>query len=260
MSTPAKRGRPPRHPIDVLRTKIWFASLKKISKLPSGYAIEMAICPVRQAGKSDGNPRPRKFAAYAKGQRIPQRKGGKPGSVDLAEVRFPGSAAAFDSAIWHLLTCESVDREWIYSALRNLSWVSAALVGRQGVLRHPRQFHEGLAGLLSDLPACMETLAAALLFWRLAETIADAELRQQAIDSYLMLQPDLEALPELAGDLARELFQAIDTNFPHWVYSGARRDEIVVLTNELRTFRAGQALTRRDINLRIAELREGRAH
>jgi len=227
MSTPAKRGRPPRHPIDVLRTKIWFASLKKISKLPSGYAIEMAICPVRQAGKSDGNPRPRKFAAYAKGQRIPQRKGGKPGSVDLAEVRFPGSAA---------------------------------LVGRQGVLRHPRQFHEGLAGLLSDLPACMETLAAALLFWRLAETIADAELRQQAIDSYLMLQPDLEALPELAGDLARELFQAIDTNFPHWVYSGARRDEIVVLTNELRTFRAGQALTRRDINLRIAELREGRAH
>jgi len=254
MSASTKRGRPPRHPIDVLRTKIWFASLKKISKLPSAYAIEMAVCAAHQAGKSDGSPRPRKFAAYANGQRVPQRKGDAPGIVDLAEARFPGSAAAFYSPIWHLLASQSVDREWIYNALRNLSWVSFALVPG-GVVIHPRDFYEGLAGMLSDLPPCIHTLAAALLYWRLAEAIADAELRHQAIDSYLMLQPELEALPELANNLASELFEAIDTKFPHWVHSQAERLEFVVFTNELRASRPGQALTRKDVEIRARQLR-----
>ena len=94
-----------------------------------------------------------------------------------------------------------------------------------------------------------------LLLWRISETIGSIELQHRAIDGYLLRQPDLEALPELAGDLASELFHAIDTIFPHGVQSGYRRNKIVVLTNELRASRPGQALTRSDINLRIAELR-----
>jgi hypothetical protein len=94
-----------------------------------------------------------------------------------------------------------------------------------------------------------------LLLWRISETIGSIELQHRAIDDYLMQQPNLEALPELAGDLAIDLFHAIDTVFPHWVQSGYRRNKIVVLTNELRASRTGEALTRNDIDLRIAELR-----
>ena len=44
---------------------------------------------------------------------------------------------------------------------------------------HPSQYFEGLAGLLSDHPASMQTLAVTMLFWRLAETIADKELQKR---------------------------------------------------------------------------------
>ena len=82
------------------------------------------------------------------------------------------------------------------------------------------------------------------------------DTQKQAIDSYLMLQPELEKLPELAGSLASELFESIDKKFPHWVYSGALRQEIVVSTNHLRRCRPGQALERSDIYIRITELRD----
>ena len=179
MSAPAKRGRPPRDPVDVLRTKVWFASLKAISRLPSAYAIETAVCFPNSRGRPGSGPRPRKFAAYAKGQCVPQRKGDGSGIVDLAEAHFPGSAAVFDSPVWHLLNGELVDRAWIYSALRSLPFVSRTLVGSRGELMHPSQYFEGLAGLLSDHPASMQTLAVTMLFWRLAETIADKELQKR---------------------------------------------------------------------------------
>lgn len=255
MPAPAKRGRPPRHPVDALRTRVWFASLKAISRLPSAYAIEMAVCPAHPRGESDDSGRPRKFAAYANGQRVPQRKGGKPGIVDLAEARFPGSAAAFDCPLWDLLGKKPVDHARIHDALGRLLFTSEwpARVGEDP--RCPRQLRDDPAAVLSDFLSHLERLTITLLFWRVSDTIGSIDLRQHAIDSYLMLQPGLEALPELTGDLASELFHAIDTNFPHFVYSGYRRDKIVVLTNELRASRTGEGLTRNDIDLKIAELR-----
>lgn len=255
MSASAKRGRPPRDPIDVLRTKIWFASLKAISGLPSAHAIEMAVRPAHWRSSPDCSPRPRLFAAYAKGKRIPQRKGDMPGNVDLAESRFPGSAAAFDCPLWDLLGKKSADHEWIRRACARLLFTSEwpARAGRNP--RRARQFCEGTEAVLSDFLTRLEDLTLTLLFWRQYEAIDSTEQQQRSLDRYLMLQPKLEALPELAGDLASDLFHAIDTNFPHCVTADLRRYKIIVLTNELRASGTGQALTRSDIKLRIAELR-----
>ena len=215
----------------------------------------MAVCPAHARGGSDDSARPRKFAAYANGQRVPQREGGKPGIVDLAEARFPGSAAAFDCPLWDLLGRKSVDHGWIHDALGRLLFTSEWPARVGGGPRCPRQFCDSPEGVLSDFLAHLEKLTIDLLLWRISETIGSIELQHQAIDSYLIQQPKLEALPELAGDLASELFHAVDTIFPHGVQSGYRRNKIVVLTNELRASRPGQALTRRDINLKIAEPR-----
>jgi len=257
MSASAKRGRPPRDPIDVLRTKVWFASLKAISGLPSAHAIEMAVRPTHWRSNPDSSPRPRLFAAYAKGQRIPQRKGGRPGNVDLAEARFPGSAAAFDCPLWDLLGKKSADHEWIRSACARLLFTSEWPARVGGDPSRARQFCDGTEAVLSDFLARLENLTLTLLFWRQFEAIDSTEQQQCSLDRYLMLQPELEALPELAGDLASELFHAIDTNFPHCVNTAFRRYKIAVLTNDLRVSGTSQALTRSDINLRIAELRKG---
>jgi hypothetical protein len=255
MSASAKRGRPPRHPIDVLRTKVWFASLKEISGLPSAYAIEMAICPTHAREESDDSSRPRKFSAYANGQRVPKHKGGKPGIIDVAEARFPGSAATFDCPLWDLLGKKHVDDAWSHDAYCRLLFTSEWPARVGGDPSCPRQFCDGPEGVLSDFLTHLERLTMDLLLWRISENIGSIELQHSAIDNYLMRQLDLAALPELAGDLASELFHAIDTAFPHWVQSGYRRNKIVVLTNELRAASTGQVLTRRDINRRIAELR-----
>jgi len=236
-----------------LRTKVWFASLKVISGLPSAYAIEMAVCPAQPPGKSDGGSRPRKFAAYARGQRVPQRKIAKPAIVDLAETCFPGSAAAFDCPLWDLLVKNPVDHEWFHDTLGNLLFTSKwpARIGRDP--SRPRQFCDDPDAALTDFLARLEKLTIALLFWRVSETVNSIELRQDAIDTYLKLQPQLEASPELAGNLAAELFDAIDKNFPHWVYSGHRRIKVVVLTNELRVSRGCRALVPEDIDSTIRD-------
>ena len=261
MSAPAKRGRPPRHPIDVLRTRVWFASLKAISGLPSAHAIEMAVCPPNVSDRSQEHSRPpRKFALYANGQRIPRRKGDVPGIVDLSEARFPRSAAAFDCPLWDLFGKKAIDHAWLNDTLSNLLFTSNWPVTSEGDLARPRQFSDDPQSALSDFLAHLESLTFALLFWRLSDSINSLEMRQQAIDRYLMLQPRLERLPELAGSLADELFYAVDTNFPHTLHSGFRRTKIVVLTTSLRASKGGEPLTQRDIDLKIAQLQEDRAH
>ena len=118
---PPKSGRPKRNPIDVLRTKVWFYAVKAKSGLPSSYAIELALEPSSVKRKGDGMKRPRKWDGYQTGLRVPQRMTGKPYSVDVAEVQYPGTAVYFDSPIWAVLRGDQMDQWWIDDQLKAMS-------------------------------------------------------------------------------------------------------------------------------------------
>lgn len=97
-----KRGRPPQHSIDRMRTRVWIEYLRCVSGKRSGYALETHIEPERVRHVPDGVVRPCKWDSYLRGT-VPTRVKGKLFAVDAAEKRYPGSRLYFDAPAWHIL-------------------------------------------------------------------------------------------------------------------------------------------------------------
>jgi hypothetical protein len=235
---PPQPGRPKRHPIDSLRTRVWLAAVKARSGLPSTYAIELALQPELVRRHHDGLQRPRKWDAYEAGRRVPRRMAGKPYAVDLAESRFPGTAAYFDSPLWPILRGERTDTRTIERQLASLDRSVTQVLFERDVVpgQKPaptRRFNLDAACWLGALGS-FDALVAAVLLMTKAELIASPDLRQFAMEAYLDMQPEVAVLPEVAP-VADELFDAIDSTCKHWLYLRPdERQEMVVFSNEIR--------------------------
>lgn len=235
---PPTLGRPKRHPIDSLRTRVWFAAVKARSGLPSAYAIELALQPELVRRHPDGLQRPRKWDAYEAGRRVPQRTAGKPYAVDLAEARFAGTAAYFNSPLWPILRRERSDTHTIERQLARLDPSVTQVIFEQDVVpgQKPgptRRFNLDASCWLGALGS-FDALVAAVLLMTKAELIASPSLRQYAMGAYLEMQPGVAALPEVAP-VAEELFHAIDATCKHWLYLRPdERQEVVIFSNEIR--------------------------
>lgn len=240
--TPRTAGRPPRHPVDVLRTRLWFHVVKLRSGLPSAYAIELALEPDLVQRRVGGVVRPRKWDGYEAGSRVPRRIKGKVYAVEVAEARFPGARAYFDSPLWAVLRREALSQEWIDARLMAMGPAVRRILLRPRARHGELQFGEfdearaeGLAALGS-----FEGLATAVLLAAKAERIASPRLRELALSSYLQMQPALVKLPETAP-FAAELFWAIDGVCRHWVFASTQsRLEIVIFSHELAALQADE--------------------
>lgn len=196
-----KRGRPPRHPVDVLRTQLWFHVVKLRSGLSSAYTVEKALEPDLVRIASDGVVRPRKWDSYERGSRVPLRKVGSGDAVELAERHVPGTAAWFDNPLWGLLKRDNSDGWGLQTQLGMLSQPVKGLLLREDTsiagrfeLAHltPDHFSELVA------LASFDALAAVGILARLSEKTASHELRELVIEAYLQLQPVLADTPELS--------------------------------------------------------------
>jgi hypothetical protein len=224
-----------RHPVDVLRTRLWFHVVKLCSGLPSAYAVELALEPELVQLRIGGVVRPRKWDSYASGARVPRRIKGKRYAVELAEARFPGAAQYFDSPIWPVLRGEAVTQAWVDRQLRAMSPAILDILLQQ----HPiigdwqfGEFDEDRARRLAELGS-FEALTAAVLLTTKSERIASARLRELALLTYRHLQPAITRLADTAP-FADELFWAIDTVCKHWVFPTPQsRLEVVVFTKSL---------------------------
>lgn len=238
-----KAGRRPRHPVDILRTRLWFHNVKRISGLPSAYAVELALEPEKVRRNEDKMIlRPRKWDAYAKGDRVPGRKPNKPYAVDLAESRFPGAARYFESPIWPLLRKDKVSKGWIDAQLRRLSEAITSIllqqdaVGPDGEL-YFADFDQASADRLARLGS-FEALSAVILLVAKSELISSPDLRQYALNSYIAMLPALKSSPDTAPFM-EELCQTIDLVCKQWVFLGSQaRMDIVIFTNEIPTMKA----------------------
>jgi hypothetical protein len=114
------RGRPKRHQVNVIFTRLWFDGVKAKSRLRSAYAIELTLEPhlVRQG--PDGLIRPCKWDAYEVGRRVPTGKAGEASPVELAEARYRGTAKLFNSPLRTLLRDSTGSMEWILDQLQGL--------------------------------------------------------------------------------------------------------------------------------------------
>jgi len=236
--TPPRRGSKPRHAIDMLRTRLWFHVVKLRSGLPSAYAIELALEPYLVKRSADGIVRPGKWDTYEDGSRVPQRMVGKQYSVDVAEARYPGTAAYFDSAIWPVLRGEKLAASEIERQLHLLSDDVVAVlfsgdVRGDATQWRRREFDEAAASTLANIGS-FDALVAAVLLVAKSEAIALPRLRDLAFNCYLALQSAVEGLPEIAP-FASELFLAIDNACKHWVFPTTQsRLDVVIFSHELR--------------------------
>lgn len=235
---PPTRGQPKRDPVDQLRTRVWYQLVKHRSGLPSAYAIEQALEPGAADAGEAGVNRPRKWDAYAKGARVPKATG-EASSVTLAEARYPGTKACFESSLWEVLKRKKLQAHEIDHRLRSLApaiqLVLADMIPTGRDLDRPmRAFDEHAAAALVAL-GTFDALVAAVLLIQRSECISSHALRERAFQAYYDLQARLCALPELSGTLASEVFRAIDTTCKHWVYPAPQlRLEVVFFSEALR--------------------------
>ncbi|MDR7299513.1 hypothetical protein J2X16_004883 [Pelomonas aquatica] len=219
-SQPRGRGRPKRHEVDVLFTRLWFDGVKAKSRLRSAYAIELTLEPdlVRQG--PDGLIRPCKWDGYEAGRHVPTGKPGEVSPVDLAEVQYPGTAKFFNSPLRTLLRDSTESMEWILNQLQGLPPKLRRMLFEpkvaQGLAPKLKSFNLGLALQLANAGG-FDALVASVLLMRRAELIPSVELRRLAWMAYMATQASVRATPALAR-VADELFGAIDMMFPNWLY------------------------------------------
>jgi len=229
---PRGRGRPASHPVDHVRTKLWFNVLKLLSGLPSAYAIEMTLDGDLIRKRQTDVARPRRWDRYEKGKTVPSDKPGPRNAIEQAEVRFPGAARWFRSPLWAYLKKESFDARRFEDALRTLEPAVVSVLFEAEPRPHesaPRQRPfdaDSVQALLAI--GSFDALVAAVLLAGLSEVIASPALRERALHVYVEIQSPLRQCPKLAG-IYPELFTLIDSHCKHWVYlSSNQRMDVVI--------------------------------
>ena len=241
MPTVTKRGagRPPTHPVDRIRTRLWMCWLKQVSGLRSAYAIEMALDGARVKRRATDVSRPRKWDGYEKGTTVPSQLPGPRNAISQAEAIFPGAARYFFSPLWSYLKRELVGAAQFEQAIQTLDAEVVSLLFEDtppspGMPVRPKPFDDDRAQLLCALGS-FDAMVAAVLLAGLAESIASQELRVRALNAYLELQVGVRQTPVLTT-LAPELFLLIDQHCKHWAYpSPSERMEIVIFSQEMPT-------------------------
>jgi hypothetical protein len=224
---PPTPGRPKRHPVDVLRTQLWFRVVQLQSGLPSAYAIEQALEP-RLPGNGDSQIwRPRKWDSYEKGRKVPTQRPGRRDAVAVAEAAYPGTATRFHSPLWPVLKKEPVDARFIEQGLRALdSTVINVLFRAIEEVGHPLKLELQALGAnyfscLADL-ASFDALVATVLLVQLSTLVGSPDLRNWALDCYAQLQPAIAQAAE-TREVYPELFTFVDAACPHWILVSPNR-------------------------------------
>lgn len=226
------RGRPPTHPVDRLRTRLWFHVVKLRSGLPSAYAIEMKLDGDRVRKRDADVSRPTKWDFYRDGDKVPSDKPSPRNAIEQAETTFPGTAHWFRSPIWPVLRRERLDPRSIELALRGLQPEVVEILFEPEPREHeslPRQrlFDADCETRLAMLGS-FDSLVAAVLLVALSEEIASPELREAALRIYHEIQPAIKARPE-AEPFYPELFSWIDQRCKHWAFiSPNQRMDVVI--------------------------------
>lgn len=214
------RGRPRRHEIDVLFTRLWFDVVKAKSGLRSAYALELTLEPHLVHRLEAGLSRPCKWDAYEDGRRVPTGKAGEVSPVDLAEARYRGTAKFFDSPLRTVLRDTGVTMDWILNQLQGLPPKLRCILfepkATRGAVPKLKSFDLALAQQLANAGG-FDALVATVLLMRRAELVPSVELRKLAWMAYMATQQSVRAMPALTR-VVDDLFGAIDVRFPNWLY------------------------------------------
>lgn len=211
--TGPRRGRPPKSPVDLFRTQVWFAVVALISG-KSAYALDLEFHPQSVSRGPTGIRRPRLWDRYKNGKIVV-------GDALVARVEavYPGSADWFHAPLWQAFKPMSRIQDAINAELLQLGEAVTDLMFKPGTPLGRRErwpFNEEAAQELATL-GTLEALAAAMLLVQEAEAIASEPLRSLALRVYRKLMIAIKDYPPLR-EIYPILFDLLDDTFPEWIY------------------------------------------
>lgn len=208
-----RRGRPPKSPVDLFRTQVWFNAVALIAG-KTAYALELEFHPASVSRSATGIRRPRLWDRYKSGKVVV-------GAALVARVEavYPGSADWFHAPLWQAFKRRARTQDEINAELLQLGEAVTELMFKPEppAGRRDRQpFNEEAAQALADL-GTLEALAAAMLLVQEAEAIASEPLRRLALSVYRQLMIAIKDYPPLR-EIYPILFDLLDDTFPEWIY------------------------------------------
>lgn len=216
-----KKGRPPRHPSDVFKTKVWFRGVHLQTGM-TAYALEKYFDhKTFSKSHSGGVVRPRKWDRYKNGKMIPKDDESSSSLITKVDKEIPGTAYWFRHIIWEVLKKEKSDTDGVNFALKLLDPAIQKLLfenkdNSEKIRPERRPFDEIVVQKIISL-GTIDALTASILLAQEAECISSAEMRSLALKIYYGVQPSIAKTPEMEL-IYPELFSYIDQVYAQWLF------------------------------------------
>lgn len=206
-------GRPIRHPIDSLRTKVWFGQATHAFSDKTAYWFWKNID--NKSGSLS------KWNKYRTGERIPQNTHS---SVDALAKHIAGTDVIFKALFWSILKGNNHNTDEILKELKGLGGSFSLLpkiIFNSGVGKKPMGRNVPLSEVFAQI-ACFSrndiyTLQAIVLLMAWADKLMNVEFWNSCCDLYRNLLPEL--IMEIEVPFKDEIFDCVDAyalkrNFP----------------------------------------------
>jgi len=206
-------GRPIRHPVDSLRTKVWFAQAAHAFSDKTAYWFWVNID--NKSGSLS------KWNKYRTGERMP-RNGQS--SVDIVAQHIPGTDIIFKALFWSILKGNNHSTDEIIKELHSLGGnfsILPKIILDGGIWKKPTDQNIPLLEAFAQL-ACFSkndiyTLQAIVLLMAWADKITNVEFWNSCCDLYRNLLPEL--IMEIETPFKDEILDNVDAfalkrNFP----------------------------------------------
>ena len=200
-------SRPPRHQVDRVFTKLWFANASERADGATPYWFWKNI--------DEGKGHKASWERYKRGLRTPDRsKGSNP--IAKVEAKFPGTARLFDSPVRAVLKGSKISQEQASAAIANIGDPYKRIILEGGYnspsIEQPGEFFiEEMFQQLSLFP-CLELVEVIVLMLAWADDIGNPKLWNHVCTFYRAMIPELirennlmfhEELLELVDDIAQ---------------------------------------------------------
>ena len=214
----SRLGREETHPVDTLRTRVWFQAVLAKSGAGNTNALAKRFEELRNFDESA--PPARTWRRYKDGERVPRRAKDEPYLVDLAESHFSGTSWYFDNLFWDVLKGDQVCVERIDQALVDLNPQIREIVFETSPTRVgglvPRDLDFMLASCLVAQESFEAFIASVLLVVKSA-AIAQHLPREEARRAYIELQDHLDHHP-VVGQFSAEICKHADAVCKLWFF------------------------------------------
>jgi len=206
-------GRPIRHPIDSLRTKVWFGQASHACNDQTAYWFWKNI--------DNNSGSLSKWNKYRTGERIPQSG---QNSVDLVAQHIPGTDVIFKALFWSILKGNNHDTDEIIEELHSLGGnfsILPKVILAGGIARNPANENLSLLEMFAQLALFSRndiyTLQAIVLLMAWADKLMNVEFWNSCCDLYRHLLPEL--IMDMDAPFKDEIFDRVDgyalkRNFP----------------------------------------------